>query len=55
MAANAAGGINQAGQQITSRALNIQPTIKVRPGFSVNVLVTKDMVISPYRSEGVAR
>lgn len=55
MAANAAGAINQAGQQITSRALNIQPTIKVRPGFSVNVLVTKDMVIPPYRSEGATR
>ncbi len=52
MAANAAGAINQAGQQITSRALNIQPTIKVRPGFSVNVLVTKDMVIPPYASQG---
>ena len=55
MAANAAGAVNQAGQQITSRALNIQPTIKIRPGFSVNVLVTKDMVIPPYHSEGVTR
>jgi type IV secretory pathway VirB10-like protein len=51
MAANAAGAINQAGQQITTRALNIQPTIKIRPGFSVNVLVTKDLVIPPYRLE----
>jgi type IV secretion system protein VirB10 len=55
MAANAAGAVNQAGQQITNRALNIQPTIKVRPGFSVNVLVTKDLVIPPYRPEGVTR
>jgi type IV secretion system protein VirB10 len=55
MAANAAGAVNQAGQQITNRALGIQPTIKVRPGFSVNVLVTKDLVIPPYRSEGVTR
>ena len=55
MAANAAGAVNQAGQQITNRALNIQPTIKVRPGFNVNVLVTKDLVIPPYRSEGVTR
>ncbi|MEO8211612.1 MAG: TrbI/VirB10 family protein [Myxococcales bacterium] len=55
MAANAAGAVNQAGQQITSRALNIQPTSKIRPGFSVNVLVTKDMVIPPYRPEGVTR
>ena len=53
MAANAAGSVNQAGQQITNRALNIQPTIKVRPGFTVNVLVTKDMIIPPYRAEGV--
>lgn len=54
MAANAAGAVNQAGQQITNRALNIQPTIKVRPGFSVNVLVTKDLVVPPYRPEGVS-
>jgi len=53
MAANAGSAVNQAGQQITNRALNIQPTIKVRPGFSVNVLVTKDMVIPPYASQGV--
>jgi type IV secretory pathway VirB10-like protein len=50
MAANAAGAVNQAGQQITSRALNIQPTIKIRPGFRVNVLVTKDIVLEPIPS-----
>ena len=55
MAANAAGAVNQAGQQITNRALNIQPTIKVRPGFSVNVLVTKDLIIPPYHLEGASR
>jgi type IV secretion system protein VirB10 len=48
MAANAAGAVNQAGQQITSKALNIQPTVKVRPGFTVSVLVTKDLVLEPY-------
>jgi type IV secretory pathway VirB10-like protein len=47
-AAGAAGEINQAGQQITRRNLMIQPTITVRPGFSVNVMVTKDMVVPPY-------
>jgi len=52
MAANAAGAINQAGQQIANRALGIQPTIKVRSGFSVNVLVTKDLIIPPYHSAG---
>jgi type IV secretion system protein VirB10 len=51
-ASNAAGQINQAGQQLTQKNLQIQPTITVRPGFSVNVLVTKDIVIDPYRRQG---
>jgi type IV secretion system protein TrbI len=51
-ASNAAGQINQSGQQITQKNLQIQPTITVRPGFSVNVLVTKDIVIAPYSRQG---
>jgi type IV secretory pathway VirB10-like protein len=51
-AGNAAGQINQSGQQLTQKNLQIQPTITVRPGFSVNVLVSKDIVIPPYRSRG---
>jgi type IV secretion system protein VirB10 len=53
-ASNAAGQINQSGQQITQKNLQMQPTITVRPGFSVNVLVTKDIVISPYKPEGAS-
>jgi type IV secretion system protein TrbI len=49
MAANAAGAINQAGQQITTRALSIQPTIKIRPGFKVSVLVTRNLILDPYQ------
>jgi type IV secretion system protein VirB10 len=52
-ASNAAGQINQTGQQLTQKNLQIQPTITVRPGFSVNVLVTKDIVITPYSRTGV--
>jgi type IV secretion system protein TrbI len=51
-AGNAAGQVNQAGQQITARNLQIQPTITVRPGFSVNVLVSKDIVLAPYSRGG---
>lgn len=51
-AGNAAGQVNQAGQQITARNLQIQPTITVRPGFSVNVLVSKDIVLPPYNRGG---
>ena len=49
MFANGAGqNINQIGQQLTRRDLQVQPTITVRPGFSVNVIVTKDVVLPPY-------
>jgi type IV secretion system protein VirB10 len=38
----------QVGEQVTSRDLNRQPTIKVRAGWPVNVLVDKDMILAPY-------
>ena len=47
-AQNAGGAANQAAQQITQKNLAIQPTITIRPGYSVNVLVSKDIVIQPY-------
>ena len=40
---------NQVGQEITRRNLNIQPTLTVRPGFPVDVMVNKDMVLRPYQ------
>jgi type IV secretion system protein TrbI len=49
-AANAGSEINSLGQEITRKNINIQPTIKIRPGFSVNVLVNKDMILPPYKS-----
>ena len=47
-ARSAAGEIGTVGAQITRTNLSIQPTITVRPGFSVNVIVTKDMDLRPY-------
>jgi type IV secretion system protein VirB10 len=41
--------VNQAGQQLTEKNLNIQPTIKVRPGWPLRVIVHKDLVLRPYR------
>jgi type IV secretion system protein TrbI len=53
MFANGAGqNINQVGQQLTRRDLQVQPTITVRPGFSVNLIVTKDVVLPPYAAPG---
>jgi type IV secretion system protein VirB10 len=47
-ARSASGEIGQVGAQLTRNNLSIQPTITVRPGFSVNVIVTKDMIVPPY-------
>ena len=41
---------NQIGEQVVGRSLNVQPTITVRPGFPVRVLVTRDLVLQPYRT-----
>jgi type IV secretion system protein VirB10 len=38
-----------AGDQITAHNLDVQPTIKVRPGWPVRVIVNKDLVLEPWR------
>jgi type IV secretion system protein VirB10 len=42
--------LNQTGQQVVRRNLNIQPTITIRPGFPVRVIVNRDLVLAPYQS-----
>ena len=41
---------NQTGQQIVRRNLNIQPTLTIRPGFPVRVIVNRDLVLEPYKA-----
>jgi type IV secretion system protein VirB10 len=38
-----------AGDQITSRNLDVQPTLTVRPGWPVRAIVQKDLVLRPWR------
>jgi len=38
-----------AGGRIASRSLDIQPTIRVRPGWPVRVLVNKDLILQPWK------
>jgi type IV secretion system protein TrbI len=45
----AANSLNQTGQQVVRRNLNIQPTLTIRPGFQVRVIVNRDLVLAPYR------
>ena len=42
--------INDAGQQIVRRQLNVAPTLTIRPGFPVRIVVTRDLVLEAYRS-----
>jgi type IV secretion system protein VirB10 len=44
----ASQSFNQTGEQVVGRSLNVQPTITIRPGFPVNVLVTHDLILEPY-------
>lgn len=46
----ASQSVNQTGQQIVGRYLNIQPTLTIRPGFPVRVIVNRDLVLEPYQS-----
>ena len=49
--AGAAGAANEAetvGSRLTNRELNRQPTIEIRQGAQVRVLVDKDIVLEPY-------
>jgi type IV secretion system protein TrbI len=39
---------SQAGQQMVTKNLAIQPTIKVRPGWPLRVIVHKDLVLRPW-------
>lgn len=43
---------SRAGDQIVSRSLNIQPSITVRPGWPLRVVVHKDIVLRPWTAAG---
>ncbi len=39
--------INQSGQQIVRRQLDVKPTLTIRPGHPLRVLLTRDLVLEP--------
>ena len=41
--------LGQLGQEIARRNARIQPTLEIRPGYRFTVMVTKDIVIRPWR------
>lgn len=40
----------RAGDQLVARSLDVQPTIKVRPGWPLRIVVHKDLILRPWRS-----
>ncbi|WP_225709572.1 TrbI/VirB10 family protein, partial [Bradyrhizobium cenepequi] len=40
---------NRAGQRLIERELDVQPTITVRPGWPLRVIVSKDLVLKPHQ------
>lgn len=45
--------VSRAGDQITSRNLQVQPTITIRQGAPVRLIVHRDLVLAPWRRTGV--
>jgi type IV secretion system protein VirB10 len=51
-ALQAAGqAVAQVGSQITSKTINIQPTITISPGTTFSIMVQKDVIIPPYKGQ----
>jgi type IV secretory pathway VirB10-like protein len=47
--------VTQLGTDVTRRNLNIQPSIKIRPGYRFDVMVARDLVFDgPYRPNSTA-
>lgn len=44
----AADTLNQAGESVVERGLSVQPTLTIRPGHTVSVAVTRDLILEPY-------
>ena len=43
---------DRAGQQITAKNLDVQPTITVRPGYPLRIVVHKDLILQPWQAAG---
>ncbi|MEJ5030205.1 TrbI/VirB10 family protein [Comamonas sp. MYb69] len=46
---SAQDSINQVGQELTRRNLNVQPTLTARPGLPVRIVANRDLVLRPYQ------
>lgn len=42
--------VSQAGHRLTDKTMNVQPTLTVRPGWPLRIVVHKDLILRPYRA-----
>ncbi|MEM1422057.1 MAG: TrbI/VirB10 family protein [Pseudomonadota bacterium] len=42
--------VGRAGDEMVRRQLTVPPTLTIRPGFPVRVMVTRDLILEPYES-----
>jgi len=42
-----ADSIGRTGQDLVRRQMNVQPTLTIRPGFQLRIIVTRDLVLEP--------
>jgi type IV secretion system protein VirB10 len=47
--------INQTGQQIVQRQLNVQPTLTIRPGHPLRIVITRDLILDGAQRTGATR
>lgn len=50
---SAVQNVSHAGDQMTSKILGMQPSITVRPGTPINLIVHKDLILTPWHQEGL--
>lgn len=41
--------VNEVGKEMTKKNLDVQPTLTIRPGFQLRVMVSRDMILRPYQ------
>ena len=51
VAAQIGQNLSQASAELIKRNLRIQPTIKIRPGYRFNVMISKDIILEPYEKK----
>ncbi|MGV7123375.1 TrbI/VirB10 family protein [Sphingopyxis sp. 550A] len=44
--------LNDTGRQLVDRQLRVPPTITIRPGFALRVIVTRDLILEPREGAG---